>query len=82
MAGKSASKTQVKKIQTVTRKTNSLSGNPQFTVFFTDGTQSVTAKDAACAYDLITPNPEFVAPNLVMVEFERGQIATLTPVKE
>lgn len=72
-------KPQVKTIQTLDRKPNSLAGNPRWTVYFTDGTKAETKPDASCNYDL--QNPEFHAPNMVQVYFERGKIAEIELVK-
>lgn len=57
---------------------NSHSGNPRYSVHFTDGTIAQTQADAACNYGI--ENPEMRSPNEVCVTFtSAGRISHMTP---
>lgn len=70
--------TTVKQIDRLLALANSKDGNPRWEVVFSDGTTARTQVNAACAYGL--GNPEYKAPNKVLVSFERGQITYVTPL--
>lgn len=65
-------------ITNLTRRNSSRNGNPRWLVDLSDGTQYLTAVDAACAYGL--GNAENLPPNRVEVTIERGVIEYVAPV--
>lgn len=62
------------------RLVNSRLGNPAFRVVFTDGTKRRTAANAMVAYAL--PNSEYQGVPVNVGFNSRGQVSTLTLIKE
>lgn len=72
-------KTEVKVIQTLDPEPPTKEGIPRWTVYFTDGSRAVTKRGAALNKNL--SHPDNVAPNLVQVTYDRGQIIKVEPVR-
>jgi hypothetical protein len=69
----------VRRIDYLTRLTNTVNGNPRFRVHFTDGSSAVTSSDASFAYGL--GNPENLDNDVEVTFTKAGRISDLRPVK-
>ena len=68
----------IKRIASIERRNNSVNGNPNYHLTFTDGTDARTMSDASCSYAI--GNPGMREGSLVAVTFTAtGRIRTMGP---
>ncbi len=69
---------ETKRIASIERRNNSVNGNPNYHLTFTDGTDARTMSDSMCSYAI--GNPDMREGALVVVTFTAaGRIRTMGP---
>jgi hypothetical protein len=69
---------EIKRIATIERRTNSANGNPNFNITFTDGTEARTMSDSACSYAI--GNADMREGSLVVLNLTpSGRIRMMVP---